>query len=97
MTLGQYKGLEVPKTDVEVTDEEIEAELKKEQEKNARTIHVEDRPAQDGDKVTIDFEGFVDGVAFEGGSGKDYPLTLGSHTFIRDLRSSWQALLWSSR
>lgn len=82
VTLGQYKGLEVPKTDVEVTDEEIEAELKKEQEKNARTIHVEDRPAQDGDKVTIDFEGFVDGVAFEGGSGKDYPLTLGSHTFI---------------
>lgn len=82
VTLGEYKGLEVPKADLEVTDEEIEAELKKEQEKNARTIHVEDRAAQEGDKVTIDFEGFVDGVAFEGGVGKDYPLTLGSKTFI---------------
>lgn len=82
VTLGEYKGLEVPKADVEVTDEEIEAELKKEQEKNARTIHVEDRPAQEGDKVTLDFEGFVDGVAFEGGAGKDYALTLGSHSFI---------------
>ena len=82
VTLGEYKGLEVPKADLEVTDEEIEAELKKEQEKNARTIHVEDRAAQEGDKVTIDFEGFVDGVAFEGGTGKDYPLTLGSKTFI---------------
>lgn len=80
--LGEYKGLEVPKADLEVTDEEIEAELKKEQQKNARTIHVEDRAAQEGDKVTIDFEGFVDGVAFEGGAGKDYPLTLGSKTFI---------------
>lgn len=82
VSLGEYKGLEVPKADLEVTDEEIEAELKKEQEKNARTIHVEDRAAQEGDKVTIDFEGFVDGVAFEGGAGKDYPLTLGSKTFI---------------
>ena len=82
VTLGEYKGLEVPKADLEVTDEEIEEELKKEQEKNARTIHVEDRAAQEGDKVTIDFEGFVDGVAFEGGAGKDYPLTLGSKTFI---------------
>ena len=82
VVLGEYKGLEVPKADLEVTDEEIEAELKKEQEKNARTIHVEDRAAQEGDKVTIDFEGFVDGVAFEGGAGKDYPLTLGSKTFI---------------
>ncbi len=82
VTLGEYKGLEVPKADLEVTEEEIEAELKKEQEKNARTVHVEDRPAENGDKVTIDFEGFVDGVAFEGGAGKDYPLTLGSHTFI---------------
>lgn len=82
VTLGEYKGLEVPKADLEVTDEEIEAELKKEQEKNARNIHVEDRAAQEGDKVTIDFEGFVDGVAFEGGAGKDYPLTLGSNTFI---------------
>lgn len=82
VTLGEYKGLEVPKADLEVTDEEIEAELKKEQEKNARTINVEDRAAQNGDKVTLDFEGFVDGEAFEGGAGKDYPLTLGSNSFI---------------
>ncbi|MCI5649734.1 MAG: trigger factor [Fusicatenibacter sp.] len=82
VTLGEYKGLEVPKADTEVTDEEVEAELKKEQDKNARTINVEDRPAADGDTVTLDFEGFVDDVAFEGGAGKDYPLTLGSHSFI---------------
>lgn len=82
VTLGEYKGLEVPKADLTVTDEEIEAELKKEQEKNGRTIDVEDRPAQMGDTVTIDFEGSVDGVPFEGGAGKDYPLTLGSNTFI---------------
>lgn len=82
VTLGEYKGLEVPKSDLEVTDAEIEAELKKEQEKNARTINVEDRAAQEGDKVTLDFEGSIDGVAFDGGAGKDYPLTLGSHSFI---------------
>lgn len=82
VTLGDYKGVEVPKADVEVTDEEVAEELKKEQEKNARTITVEDRAAQDGDTVTIDFEGSVDGVAFEGGAGKDYPLTLGSNSFI---------------
>ena len=82
VTLGEYKGLEVPKADLTVTEEEIEAELKKEQEKNGRTIDVEDRPSQMGDTVTIDFEGSVDGVPFEGGAGKDYPLTLGSNTFI---------------
>ena len=82
VTLGEYKGLEVPKADLTVTEEEIEAELKKEQEKNGRTIDVEDRPAQMGDTVTIDFEGSVDGVPFEGGAGTDYPLTLGSNTFI---------------
>lgn len=82
VTLGEYKGLEVPKADLTVTEEEIEAELKKEQEKNGRTIDVEDRPVQMGDTVTIDFEGSVDGVPFEGGAGKDYPLTLGSNTFI---------------
>lgn len=80
--LGEYKGLEVAKADTTVTDEEVEAELKKEQEKNARTINVEDRPAADGDTVTLDFEGSVDGVPFDGGAGKDYPLTLGSHSFI---------------
>ena len=82
VTLGEYKGLEVAKADTTVTDEEVEAELKKEQEKNARTINVEDRPAADGDTVTLDFEGSVDGVPFDGGAGKDYPLTLGSHSFI---------------
>lgn len=82
VTLGEYKGVEVEKASIEVTDEEIEAELKKEQDKNSRTIDVDDRAAQAGDTVTIDFEGFVDGVAFEGGAGKDYALTLGSNTFI---------------
>ena len=82
VTLGDYKGLEVPKSETEVTDEEVEAELKKEQEKNSRTITVEDRAAQNGDTATIDFEGFVDSEAFEGGKGTDYPLTLGSNTFI---------------
>ena len=82
VTLGEYKGLGVPKSETEVTDEEIEAELKKEQEKNSRTITVEDRGAENGDIATIDFEGFVDGTAFEGGKGTDYPLTLGSGSFI---------------
>ncbi|MGI6069461.1 MAG: trigger factor [Blautia sp.] len=82
VALGEYKGVEVPKSDVEVTEEEIAAELKKEQDKNARTITVEDRGVENGDIVTLDFEGFVDGVAFEGGKGTDYPLTIGSNTFI---------------
>ena len=82
VTLGEYKGVAVPKTNVEVTDEEVDDALKKEQEKNSRTITVEDRAAENGDIVTIDFEGSVDGEAFEGGSGKEYPLTLGSNTFI---------------
>lgn len=82
VTLGEYKGLEVPKSDLTVTDEEVDAELQKEREKNGRTITVEDRGAEMGDKVTIDFEGSIDGEPFEGGSGKDYPLTLGSNTFI---------------
>lgn len=82
VTLGDYKGLEVPKSDVEVTDEDVDAEIKKEQEKNSRTVTVEDRGAENGDIATIDFEGFVDGVAFEGGKGTDYPLTLGSGSFI---------------
>lgn len=82
VALGDYKGLEVPKSDVEVTDEDVDAEIKKEQEKNSRTVTVEDRGAENGDIATIDFEGFVDGVAFEGGKGTDYPLTLGSGSFI---------------
>ena len=82
VTLGEYKGLKVDKVSNRVTQKEIEAKLQEEAEKNARTITVEDRPVQDGDEVILDFEGFVDGVAFEGGAGKDYPLTLGSKTFI---------------
>lgn len=82
VTLGEYKGVEVPKSETEVTDEDIDAEIKKEQEKNSKTVTVEDRGAENGDITTIDFEGFVDGVAFEGGKGTDYPLTLGSGSFI---------------
>ena len=82
VTLGDYKGVEVPKSEITVTDEEVDAEVKKEQDKTARTVAVEDRAAANGDITTIDFEGFVDGVAFEGGKGTDYALTLGSGTFI---------------
>lgn len=82
VTLGDYKGIEVDKIQVEVTDEDMEAELKRVQQQNSRTIEVTDRAAQMDDEVTIDFEGFVDGKAFEGGKGSDYPLKLGSHSFI---------------
>ena len=81
VTLGQYKGVEVPETKVEVTDEEIEAELKKVQEQNAREITV-DRPAENGDTVVIDFDGSVDGEAFDGGKAEGYSLILGSGAFI---------------
>ena len=80
--LGQYKGIEVSVEVPEIKDEDVEAELKKAQEEQARTVPVEDRPVADGDIATIDFEGFVDGVAFEGGKGTDYALTIGSHSFI---------------
>ena len=82
VTLGDYKGVEVPKSEIVVTDEEVDAEIRKEQEKNARTVAVEDRAAANGDITTIDFEGFVDGVAFDGGKGSDNAQTLGSGTFI---------------
>lgn len=81
VTLGQYKGIEVPETVIEVTDEEIEAELKKVQEQNAREISV-DRPAESGDTVVIDYEGSVDGELFDGGTATDHPLVLGSNSFI---------------
>ncbi len=80
--LGEYKGVEVPKTETEVTEEDIMAEIDKEREQNSRIITVEDRAVEDGDMTVIDFEGFVDGEAFEGGKGEDYPLTIGSHSFI---------------
>ena len=78
VTLGEYKGVEVPKSETEVTDEDIDAEIKKEQEKNSRTVTVEDRGAENGDITTIDFEGFVDGVAYLGFFGFVFHLTLGS-------------------
>ncbi|MDD5948956.1 MAG: trigger factor [Lachnospiraceae bacterium] len=82
VTLGEYKGVTVDKIEVTVTDEDIEAEIKKDQEQNARTITVEDRPVEMNDEVTIDFDGYVDGEQFEGGFAQDYPLTIGSHSFI---------------
>ncbi len=80
--IGKYKGVKVDKIDVEVTEEEVAAELEKERGNNARNIAVEDRPVKDGDMTMLDFEGFVDGVAFEGGKGENYPLTIGSGAFI---------------
>ena len=82
VTLGEYKGIEVEKADASVTAEDVEAELKKVQEQNARLLNVEDRPVADGDKTVIDFEGFVDGKPFDGGKAEDYDLTIGSHSFI---------------
>ena len=82
VTLGEYKGLKVDKVSNRVTTKEVDAKLEEEQKKNARTVAVEDRAVQDGDEVVLDFEGFVDGVAFEGGKGENYPLTIGSGSFI---------------
>lgn len=82
VTLGEYKSLEVDKVSTRVTQKEVDAKIQEEAEKNARTITVEDRAVQDGDEVVLDFEGFVDGVAFEGGKGENYPLTIGSGSFI---------------
>lgn len=82
VSLGKYKGVKVDKADLEVTEEEIIEAIDKEREANARSISVEDRPVKDGDNTVIDFEGFVDGVAFEGGKGENYPLTIGSGAFI---------------
>ena len=82
VTLGEYKGLEVDKVSTRVTQKEVDAKIQEEAEKNARTITVEDRAVQDGDEVVLDYEGFVDGAAFEGGKGENYPLTIGSGSFI---------------
>ncbi len=82
VTLGQYKGIEVEKADASVKEEDIAAELKKVQEQNARLLSIEDRPVADGDQVVIDFDGYVDGKQFDGGKASDYPLTIGSHSFI---------------
>lgn len=82
VTLGTYMGIQVAKEDVSVTDEELDAEINKERESNARMITVEDRPVADGDTAVIDYEGFVDGEAFEGGKAENQPLVIGSHSFI---------------
>ena len=82
VTLGEYKGVEVEKQNTEVLDEEVDAEIFKERESNSRMIDVEDRAVENGDTVNLDFEGFVDGEAFEGGKGEGYPLVIGSNTFI---------------
>lgn len=82
VTLGKYKGIKVDKADLDVTEEEISAEIDRNRDTNSRTITVEDRAVRDGDMTVIDFEGFVDGAAFEGGKGSDYPLTIGSGAFI---------------
>ena len=82
VTLGEYKGIEVEKKEVEVTDEEVEAEINKVRESNARMLDIDDRATQDGDTVLIDFDGYVDGKQFEGGKADDYSLVLGSHSFI---------------
>lgn len=82
VTLGEFKGIEVEKKEVEVTDEEVDTEINRVRESNARMIDIDDRAAQDGDTVVIDFDGYVDGKQFEGGKAEDYSLVLGSHSFI---------------
>ena len=82
VVLGKYKGVTVDKIEVEVTEDEINEQIEKERENSARTITVEDRAVKDGDMITLDFEGFVDEVAFEGGKGTDFSLTIGSGSFI---------------
>jgi trigger factor len=82
VTLGEYKGVEVVKTDIVVSEEDVDKEVDKEREKNSRMVDIDDRAVENGDMIKLNFEGFVDGVAFEGGKGEDYPLTIGSGSFI---------------
>ena len=82
VTLGEYKGVEVEKSDVEVTEEDINKEVDKERENNSRTIDVDDRAVENGDIIKLDFDGSVDGVPFEGGKAENYTLTIGSGSFI---------------
>lgn len=82
VTLGKYKGVEVDKTTVEVTDDEVNAELDKVREQNSRMVTVDDRAIKDGDIAVINYEGFVDGVPFDGGKADNQDLTIGSHSFI---------------
>jgi trigger factor len=82
VTLGAYKGIEVKKQEIEVTDEEIEEALKKEQDKNSRLVDIEDRAVEDGDTLTLDYSGSVDGVQFDGGTAENQTLIIGSNSFI---------------
>lgn len=82
VSLGEYKGVAIEEFSAEVTEDEVNAEIDKERDNSARMVSVEDRAVQDGDMTELDFEGFVDGVAFEGGKGENYPLTIGSGSFI---------------
>ncbi len=82
VTLGKYKGIQIKKIEYNVSDEDVEHELGHMAEKNARLVSVEDRPVESGDITIIDFEGFVDGEAFEGGKAENHELTIGSNTFI---------------
>ena len=82
VTLGEYKGVEVEKAPVEVTDAEIDAEVDKQREQNARTIDIDDRAVEKGDMIKLDFDGSVDGVPFDGGKAENYDLTVGSGSFI---------------
>lgn len=82
VTLGDYKGVEVEKTEVSVSEEDVDKEVDKERESNSRVIDIDDRAVENGDMIKLDFEGFADGVAFAGGKGEDYPLTIGSGSFI---------------
>lgn len=82
VTLGEYKGVAVTRIDASVTEEELDQEIERERKSNARTITVEDRAVENGDTAVIDFEGFMDGVAFEGGKGENHSLVIGSHSFI---------------
>lgn len=80
--LGKYKGVEIDRVETAVTEEDVDAEINRERERNARNIEVTNRPVKDGDMTVLDFEGFVDGVAFDGGKGENYSLTIGSGAFI---------------
>ncbi len=80
--LGKYKGVKVEKVEAEVTDEDVEKRLEQDKEQNARLVAADDKEIEEGDQAIIDFEGFVDDKPFEGGKGEDYPLVIGSHSFI---------------
>ena len=82
VALGTYMGVQVAKAEISVTDEEVDAEIDKERESNARMVTVEDRAIAEGDTAVIDYEGFMDGEAFEGGKGENHSLVIGSHSFI---------------